>query len=81
MPRPPPAYARSKPLVAFGKAIRQARMEAGISQEELAFRAALGRAYMSKLERGSQAAGLVTMVRIASALDVSVSQLMLDAGL
>jgi transcriptional regulator with XRE-family HTH domain len=81
MPRKPPVYARTRPLVAFGAAIRQARAEAGISQEELAFRADVGRAYMSKLEQGTQAAGLITMIRIASALGTSVSQLMLDAGL
>jgi transcriptional regulator with XRE-family HTH domain len=67
--------------MAFGKASRQARAEARISQEELAFRAEVGRAYMSKLEQGKQAAGLMTMVRIASALGTSVAQLMLDAKL
>jgi transcriptional regulator with XRE-family HTH domain len=68
-------------LVAFGCAIRQARNEAGVSQEELAHRAGIDRSYMSSIERGEQNPGLMSMHRVAEALGLPLSALMLDARL
>jgi transcriptional regulator with XRE-family HTH domain len=57
--------------VDFGKAIRQMREEAGISQETLALRAGLGRSYFSGVERGVRNIGLVNIAKVADVLDVS----------
>ncbi len=43
---------RHEVAVAFGKTLRAARRERGISQEDLAFRADCDRTYPSLLERG-----------------------------
>jgi len=68
-------------LVALGQAIRRVRAEQGLSQEELAGRAGVDRSYMSSVERGGQNVGLMVVARIAGALSVSVSELMLEARL
>jgi len=81
MPRPSPRHAQDPTLVAFGEAIRAARAEAGLSQEELAHRAEVDRSYMSSIERGGQNVGLISALRIAQALDVPLADLMAAAGL
>jgi DNA-binding XRE family transcriptional regulator len=43
-------------------------VRAGISQEEFAHRSAIDRSCMSRIERGSQDPGIVSVLRIASAL-------------
>jgi transcriptional regulator with XRE-family HTH domain len=52
-----------------------------MSQEELADQAGIDRSYMSSIERGGQNAGLMTIARVAAALDVTVGQLMTLARL
>ena len=47
----------------------------GISQEELAERAALHRTYVSDIERGTRNLSLESIERLAGALEVSVSAL------
>lgn len=81
MPRASPSHAGHPVLVAFGRAIRDARGEAGISQEELAHLAGVDRSYMSSIERGEQNVGLMSMHRVATALGVSLSELVLNARL
>lgn len=54
----------------LGLAIRQARGELGVSQEQLAELAGLDRAYLSGLERGTRNPTLETMRRLAQALAV-----------
>jgi len=68
-------------LVALGNAIREARLAKGISQEKLALLAEVDRSYVGRVERGDNNAALLTLVRIASALDMTVSKLMQRAGL
>lgn len=81
MPAASPRYAKNPVLVAFGKAVRRIRVERGISQEELAGRAGIDRSYMSSVERGGQNVGLMVVTKIADALAVSISELMLEARL
>jgi transcriptional regulator with XRE-family HTH domain len=81
MPRASPNYARHPVLVAFGRSIREARVERGVSQEELAHRADIDRSYMSSIERGEQSVGLMLMARVAKALGVTLSELVLNAKL
>lgn len=54
--------------MAFGKVIRNLRREAGLSQEELAYRCDLHRTYISQLERGIKSPSLATIEALASAL-------------
>lgn len=81
MPRASPSHAGHPVLVAFGQAIRDARAEAGVSQEELAHLAGIDRSYMSSIERGEQNVGLMSMHRVADALGVPLAELVLNARL
>ncbi len=59
----------------FGASVRGFRKLLGISQEELAERAALHRTYVSDIERGTRNLSLESIERLAGALEVSVSAL------
>jgi transcriptional regulator with XRE-family HTH domain len=74
-------HSQDPALVALGAAIRAARLERGISQEELAHRSAIDRSYMSSIERGSQNPGMVSIVRVARAMEMTVAELMIEARL
>lgn len=54
--------------VAFGKVIRNLRLEAGLSQEKLAHRCDLHRTYISQLERGLKSPSLATIEILARVL-------------
>lgn len=60
-----------EPGVAFGKVLRQLRLKAGLTQEQLGFEADLRRTYVSILELGQQQPSLSTILKIAKALDCS----------
>jgi ribosome-binding protein aMBF1 (putative translation factor) len=81
MPRASPTHAGHPVLVAFGRSIKQARAERGVSQEELAHLAGIDRSYMSSIERGEQNVGLMSMNRVAEALGITLSELVLNAKL
>jgi CheY-like chemotaxis protein/DNA-binding XRE family transcriptional regulator len=66
---------------AFGAAIRDWRIQLGISQEELAERAELHRTYVSDVERGSRNISLKNIERLAHALEVSVATLFPESKL
>jgi transcriptional regulator with XRE-family HTH domain len=68
-------------LVALGTAIRAARLEAGISQERLALLAEVDRSYLGRVERGDNNVAVLTLGKIARALDMSLTNLMSKAGL
>lgn len=81
MPTPSPKHALDPALVALGMAIRATRQARGLSQEELAHRSEVDRSYMSSIERGTQNPGLMVVIRIASAIGISLSELAAEAGL
>lgn len=56
--------------------LRSMRRRQGLSQEELAHRAAIDRTYVSALERGVYAATIDVIERLARALDVEVWELL-----
>jgi transcriptional regulator with XRE-family HTH domain len=64
-----------EPAVAFGKVLRQLRLEAGLTQEELGFEADLRRTYVSILELGQQQPSLTTILKLAKALNQTGSAL------
>ena len=64
---------------AFSLAVRQHRERAGISQEELGFRADLHRTYVSMLERNQRCPSLTTIAKLAKALETKASTLLVAA--
>lgn len=52
-----------------------------MSQERLALIAEVDRSYVGRIERGDNAVAVLTLIRLADALDLSASQLMEQAGL
>ena len=81
MPISSPRHAHDPALVALGAAIRAARIERGVSQEELAHRSAIDRSYMSSIERGAQNPGIVSILRVAHALEMTATELFAEAEL
>ena len=64
-----------EPALAFGQAVRAARMEQGMAQEELAASAEIERSHMGKIERGEHMPTLALILRIAVALNRSAADL------
>lgn len=62
-------------LTRFGLRLRALREKAGFSQEELAERAQVHRTYLSGIERGRRNPSLINLLRIAKALNLSISVL------
>jgi transcriptional regulator with XRE-family HTH domain len=54
----------------FGANVRRYRLAAGLSQEAVAERMGVDRAYVSGIERGKQNATLLTVWQVAEALGV-----------
>jgi transcriptional regulator with XRE-family HTH domain len=61
--------------VAFGLAVRRAREAKGLTQEKLAERADLDSTYISGIERGVRNASLLSLIRLAKGLRISLSEL------
>jgi len=59
----------------FGKNLCDLRISKGFSQEEFAFKVGLHRTYIGGIERGERNVSLINIVLIASALQVSISEL------
>jgi transcriptional regulator with XRE-family HTH domain len=59
----------------FGENMKRARRKAGLSQEELSFRAELHRTEISQLERGLRLPRLDTIAKIAGAAETPVESL------
>lgn len=68
-------------LVALGNAIRDIRVSKGIPQEKLALLAEIDRSYVGRVERGDNNVALLTLARLAAALDITVAKLVQKAGL
>ena len=68
---------RSKPDIRerFGFAVKVRREELGLTQEDLAHKAAIHRTYLSDIERGSRNVSLINIERVATALSLPVSEL------
>lgn len=58
---------------AFGKALREIRIEKGYTQETLAFECGLDRTYISLLELGSSSPTLDTILALCRALSLPLS--------
>ncbi len=63
-------------LIRFGERLRELRKRAGLSQEAFAARCGLDRTYIGGIERGERNVALRNIEAIASALDISIADLM-----
>jgi transcriptional regulator with XRE-family HTH domain len=68
-------------LVALGDAIRSVRASKSMSQERLALLAGLDRSYYGRVERGDNNMAVLTLHKIAQALEITVAELMMIAKL
>jgi DNA-binding XRE family transcriptional regulator len=66
-------------LIALGVAIRARRVERGLSQEALAHAAGIDRAHMGKIERGERNVTLLNLLKIAEAIELRPSELLVKA--
>jgi transcriptional regulator with XRE-family HTH domain len=64
----------------IGVTIRNYRLQKGMSQGDIEKRTGLLRCYLSRVENGHTVPSLDTLVKIASALDVSLSQFFSESG-
>ena len=81
MARPSKQASESPTLAAFGQAVRSTRLEQGISQEALADLAGLDRSYMGGIERGEHNVALINIHKVAEALNLTIADLMAQAGI
>src|SRR5947208_7394356 len=61
--------------MSLGAQLRQARLQAGLTQEELSFRAAVDRSYVSQLERDLKSPTVDMLLRLCRALDTSAARI------
>ena len=66
-----------EPIKEFGLVVKQLRKSLGLSQEALADEANLDRTFVSQLETGTKQPSLTTIFRLAVALRVEASDLLL----
>lgn len=60
----------------FGKRVRELRLKAGWTQEQLAEAAGITTTYTSDLERGTKVPSLTVILRVSRAFRVSVGELL-----
>lgn len=80
MAKPSPNHAGDPILLAIGRAIRDRRLERGLSQEGLAHEVEIDRSYMGGIERGEHNVTIINLSRICTCLDLRLSELLSDAG-
>jgi transcriptional regulator with XRE-family HTH domain len=81
MAKPSPTHSGDKILTSLGAAIRRARALKGLSQEQLAVDSGLDRSYFGGIERGEHNLTVVSLQKIADALNVKMSALLSEARL
>ena len=62
----------------LGRRVRDLRVRVDLTQEQLAEKAGITWHYVSAIERGKRAATLETLAALAGALDVTLSEMLLD---
>lgn len=63
------------PQEAFGRVLRQLRVGAGMSQEQLGLESGVQRNFISLIETGQNQPTITTLFRLAKALNVKPSEL------
>jgi len=64
------------PLPGLGRKLKAARDRAGLTQEELARKAHIGRVYLARLESGRYDPRVSIIVKLAKCLGVSTDELL-----
>jgi transcriptional regulator with XRE-family HTH domain len=59
----------------MGEEIRKARLKAGLTQEELAFRAGVSRQYVSLLELNAKSPTVDLLIRLCKAMGASAGKI------
>ena len=77
---PDSAWVQTRVQVKFGSRVRQLRLAAEMTQEDLAHRCGLFRTYMSRIETGAASPTLTMIHALAGSLRVPVSALFEDEG-
>jgi len=67
-------------LIKFGENVRKLRERQDLSQEALAFESGLDRTYIGGVERGERNLTILSALKIADALSVSLSELTKEVG-
>lgn len=62
--------------VTFGARVRGLRKERGLNQQQLGDKAGMKRTYIGGVERGERNLGLINILRLAQALEVSPRDLL-----
>ncbi len=75
------ARKKTPTTIAFGRAVREVRVERGFGQETFAAHAGLDRSYYGAIERGEFNVSLSTILKVADALGVRGSELLRRARL
>lgn len=81
MPRKSPKHAKAPELIAVGTTIRSLRSGKSLSQEELALKANIDRAYVGGVERGEHNITLMNLIKLSDAIEISLSDLFKQAKL
>jgi transcriptional regulator with XRE-family HTH domain len=81
MAKPSPSYSGTKELIALGQAIKELRLDLGLSQEALAFEAGIDRSYIGGIERGEHNLAMINLIKIAQTLNIHASELLIKANL
>lgn len=63
-------------LEKFGKRVKEERLKLGLSQEQLASRAAVHRTYIGMIERAEKNITLENIEKVAKALKLNISDLL-----
>lgn len=61
----------------FGQAVRERRLEIGLTQEQVANLSGLNRSYVTDVERGARNLSLVNVARLVHALDMTIPKFFL----
>ena len=67
------------PPIALGRALREFRLAAGLSQEQLALTSGVQRNFISLIETGQNQPTITTIFKLAGALGVKPSELVAEA--
>jgi len=81
MAKPSPSFNGLPELVSLGAVIRDLRLKSGLSQEAFADELGIDRSYVGGIERGEHNVALVNLLKIASALNMTLAQLAQKARL
>ena len=68
---------KKEELIELGKIVRAKRIQQNLTQSELSVRANVDRNYIGMLERGERNPSYLSLLKIASGLNISVSELLI----